>query len=103
MHALSIIMLAAQTVSGQVIIRYSMQKGVLSIFPVRRLLDGQQHRGSHARVTDHEVGRADVLVQDEAGRAQLQGLLDVGRLAGAPTGVSRAKCACVLACRESEQ
>ena len=55
-----------------------------------------------ARIADHEVGGADVLVQEEAGRAQLQGLLDVGGLAGAAAGVWRAEAPRVLACSRAD-
>lgn len=51
-----------------------------------------------ARVSNHEIGGADVLIQDEACCPQLQGLLNVGRLAGAPAGVCRAEAAGVLPC-----
>lgn len=52
----------------------------------------------HARVADHEVGGAGVLVQQQRARAQLQGLLDARRLAGAAAGVVGAEGARVAAC-----
>jgi hypothetical protein len=45
------------------------------------------HQFLHARVPDHEVGRRGVLVQEQGRRTHLEGLDDVGCLAGASARV----------------
>mmetsp|Transcript_35482 Transcript_35482/g.113365 ORF Transcript_35482/g.113365 Transcript_35482/m.113365 type:complete len:286 (+) Transcript_35482:969-1826(+) len=47
------------------------------------------HEAPHSRVADHEVRRAGVLVEEEAGRAGLDGLGDGGGLGRRPRGVLR--------------